>query len=312
MDNKIKVISVVGPTASGKTRLAVEIAKHFNGEVISADSMQIYKDMQIATAKPTNDEMQGIRHHLMDFLPPDKTYSVAMFVDDAKKCINDIYSRGKLPVIAGGTGLYVDSLLNNIKFNEEVRNQKICDELNIIYQNEGIDKLLEILSEFDKKSADRLRPERNPKRIIRAIEFYKTTGTAISEQIENSKLEESPFKAIKIGLNYKNRENLYNRINDRVDLMMQNGLLDEANSILSSELSQTSVKAIGYKELLPYINGQASLAECVEGLKRETRRYAKRQITWFKRDKDIDWLYVDEFSSFDELFNTAAEIINKG
>lgn len=131
MDNKIKVISVVGPTASGKTRLAVEIAKCFNGEVISADSMQIYKDMQIATAKPTNDEMQGIRHHLMDFLPPDKTYSVAMFVDDAKKCINDIYSRGKLPVIAGGTGLYVDSLLNNIKFNEEVRNQKICDELNL-------------------------------------------------------------------------------------------------------------------------------------------------------------------------------------
>ncbi len=312
MKSKIKLISVVGPTASGKTRLAVEIAKKYNGEVISADSMQIYKGMKIATAKPTTQEMQGIKHHLIDFLPPDQTYSVAMFVGDAKRCIEDIHSRNKLPIIAGGTGLYVDSLLNNVKFNEEVRNQNICDELNEIYQSEGVDKLLEMLYEIDEKSASRLERERNPKRIIRAIEFYKSTGTTISQQIENSRLEQSPYQPIKIGLNFIERENLYSRINKRVDVMLENGLLDEAKTVLSSNLSQTSVKAIGYKELLPYIKGELSLEECVENLKRETRRYAKRQLTWFRRDKDIKWLYVDKASSFDELFNSAINLISKG
>lgn len=312
MKSKIKLISVVGPTASGKTRLAVEIAKKYNGEVISADSMQIYKGMKIATAKPTTQEMQGIKHHLIDFLPPDQTYSVAMFVGDAKRCIEDIHLRNKLPIIAGGTGLYVDSLLNNVKFNEEVRNQKICDELYEIYQSEGVGKLLEMLYEIDEKSASRLESERNPKRIIRAIEFYKSTGTTISQQIENSRLEQSPYQPIKIGLNFIERENLYSRINKRVDVMLENGLLDEAKTVLSSNLSQTSVKAIGYKELLPYIKGKLSLEECVENLKRETRRYAKRQLTWFRRDKDIKWLYVDKASSFDELFNSAINLISKG
>lgn len=312
MKSKIKLISVVGPTASGKTRLAVEIAKKYNGEVISADSMQIYKGMKIATAKPTTQEMQGIKHHLIDFLPPDQTYSVAMFVSDAQRCIEDIHSRNKLPIVAGGTGLYVDSLLNNVKFNEEVRNQKICDELNEIYQSEGVDKLLEMLYEIDEKSASRLERERNPKRIIRAIEFYKSTGVTISQQIENSRLEQSPYQPIKIGLNFIERENLYSRINKRVDIMLENGLLDEAKTVLSSNLSQTSIKAIGYKELLPYIKGELSLEECVENLKRETRRYAKRQLTWFRRDKDIKWLYVDKASSFDELFNSAINLISKG
>lgn len=312
MKSKIKLISVVGPTASGKTRLAVEIAKKYNGEVISADSMQIYKGMKIATAKPTTQEMQGIKHHLIDFLPPDQTYSVAMFVSDAQRCIEDIHSRNKLPIVAGGTGLYVDSLLNNVKFNEEVRNQKICDELNEIYQSEGVDKLLEMLYEIDEKSASRLERERNPKRIIRAIEFYKSTGVTISQQIENSRLEQSPYQPIKIGLNFIERENLYSRINKRVDVMLENGLLDEAKTVLSSNLSQTSIKAIGYKELLPYIKGELSLEECVENLKCETRRYAKRQLTWFRRDKDIKWLYVDKASSFDELFNSAINLISKG
>lgn len=312
MKGKIRLISVVGPTASGKTRLAVEIAKKYNGEVVSADSMQIYKGMQIATAKPTQDEMQGIKHHLIDFLPADQTYSVAMFVEDAKRCIEDIHSRSKLPIIAGGTGLYVDSLLNNVKFNDEVRNQQICDELNEIYQTQGLEKLIKMLYEVDEKSASRLENERNPKRIIRAIEFYKSTGTTISEQIENSRLEQSPYEPVKIGLNFEKRENLYNRINKRVDIMLENGLLDEAKTVLSSKLSQTSVKAIGYKELLPYINGELSLDECIENLKRETRRYAKRQLTWFRRDKDINWLYVDKASSFDELFNSAINLISKG
>ncbi|HCB96223.1 MAG TPA: tRNA (adenosine(37)-N6)-dimethylallyltransferase MiaA [Ruminococcus sp.] len=311
MDNSINLISVIGPTASGKTGLAVELAKHFNGEVVSADSMQIYKGMQIATAKPTIQEMQGIKHHLIDFLQPDQTYSVAMYVNDAKKCINDIHSRGKLPFVVGGTGLYVDSLLNNVKFSEEERDRKICDELNEIYKTQGVDALLDILSEFDDKSAHRLKAEKNPKRIIRAIEFYKTTGKTITEQIEKSKLEPSPYNTIKLGLNFKDRQVLYDRINKRVDLMLDNGLLDEAKKVLSNNLSQTSVKAIGYKELIPYFNCEKTLEDCVENLKRETRRYAKRQITWFKRDKEINWLYVDELSP-DDLLSNAIEIISKG
>ncbi|MCI6616186.1 tRNA (adenosine(37)-N6)-dimethylallyltransferase MiaA [Ruminococcus sp.] len=312
LENSIKVVSIVGPTASGKTKLAVKLAKKFNGEIVSADSMQIYKGMQIATAKPTFDETEGIKHHLIDFVSPDETYSVAMFVKDASKCIADINSRGKLPFIVGGTGLYVDSLLNNITFNEEQRDEKLSLELRKIYEVQGIDTLLEMLSEFDIDSANRLKAERNPKRIIRAIEFYKTTGITITEQNEKSKLEKSPYRPIKIGLNFKDRAKLYERINKRVDLMLENGLVNEAKDVLSNKLSFTSVKAIGYKELLPYFNGEKTLDECVEKLKMETRRYAKRQITWFKRDLDINWLYADDYNSFEELLADAVEIIKKG
>ena len=312
MKNLIKVISVVGPTASGKTKLSVELAKRLNGEIVSADSMQIYKGMQIATAKPDEEEKSGVIHHLMDFLPPSETYSVAMYVKDASRCIEDINSREKLPIIVGGTGLYVDSLLNNIKFSEENRDEKLCDELRTIYNNEGIDKLLDILKSFDKKSYERLSKEKNVKRIIRAIEFYKTTGKTISEQIENSRLTESPYNAIKIGLNFKDREKLYDRINRRVDLMLEQGLLEEAFQVINSDLSYTSVKAIGYKELMPYFNKEKTLEECIDKLKQETRRYAKRQITWFKRDTDINWIYIDEINSFDELLSKAIQIINKG
>lgn len=312
LENSIKVVSIVGPTASGKTKLAVKLAKKFDGEIVSADSMQIYKGMQIATAKPTFDETEGIKHHLIDFVSPDETYSVAMFVKDASNCIADINSRGKLPFIVGGTGLYVDSLLNNISFCEEQRDEKLSLELRKIYEEQGIDALLEMLSEFDIDSANRLKTERNIKRIIRAIEFYKTTGITITEQNEKSKLEKSPYSPIKIGLNYKDRAKLYERINKRVDLMLENGLVNEAKDVLSNKLSYTSIKAIGYKELLPYFNGEKTLDECVEKLKMETRRYAKRQITWFKRDLDINWLYADEYNSIEELLADAVEIIKKG
>lgn len=312
MSNLINVVSVVGPTASGKTRLSVELAKKFDGEIISADSMQIYKDMQIATAKPTDEEKCGIVHHLMGFLPVDKTYSVANFVSDAKKFIADIHSRKKLPIIVGGTGLYVDSLLNNINFSEEKRDEKLCEELMQIYQKEGIEKLLSILAEFDPESANRLSQQVNVKRIIRAIEFYRTTGITISEQNKKSKLVQSPYKAIKIGLNFRDRQKLYDRINKRVDIMMEQGLLEEAREVLSSSLSYTSVKAIGYKELMPYFNNEKTLEECIEKLKMETRRYAKRQITWFKRDTDINWLYADDYSCFEQLYDAAVLIVKRG
>ena len=312
MNNKIKLITVVGPTASGKTRLGVELAKRYGGEVISADSMQIYKGMQIATAKPTVKEMQGIPHHLMDFLEPNQTYSVAMFVDDAKKCIEDISSRGKIPVIVGGTGLYVDSLLNNISFHESQRDTELSEKLRELYYTEGVDYLLDMLRKFDGESAERLETEKNPKRIIRAIEFYKTTGITITEQNKNSKNEESPYSAIKLGLNFEDRQKLYDRINKRVDLMVEAGLLLEAKRVFNSELSFTSVKAIGYKELFPYLKGELPLEECIEKLKQETRRYAKRQITWFKRDKEINWLYPDKADSLEQLFEQAVQITDKG
>lgn len=312
LNNKIKLITVVGPTASGKTRLGVELAKRYGGEVISADSMQIYKGMQIATAKPTVEEMQGIPHHLMDFLEPNQTYSVAMFVDDAKKCIEDISSRGKIPVIVGGTGLYVDSLLNNISFHESQRDTELSEKLRELYYTEGVDYLLDMLRKFDGESAERLETEKNPKRIIRAIEFYKTTGITITKQNKKSKNEESPYSAIKLGLNFEDRQKLYDRINKRVDLMVEAGLVHEAKRVFNSELSFTSVKAIGYKELFPYLKGELPLEECIEKLKQETRRYAKRQITWFKRDKEINWLYPDKAESFEQLFEQAVQITDKG
>ena len=268
--------------------------------------------MQIATAKPTVEEMQGIPHHLMDFLEPNQTYSVAMFVDDAKKCIEDISSRGKIPVIVGGTGLYVDSLLNNISFHESQRDTELSEKLRELYYTEGVDYLLDMLRKFDGESAERLETEKNPKRIIRAIEFYKTTGITITEQNKNSKNEESPYSAIKLGLNFEDRQKLYDRINKRVDLMVEAGLVSEAKRVFNSELSFTSVKAIGYKELFPYLKGELPLEECIEKLKQETRRYAKRQITWFKRDKEINWLYPDKADSFEQLFEQAVQIIDKG
>ena len=312
MSDPIKVVSVVGPTASGKTKLSVELAKSFNGEIISADSMQIYKDMTIATAKPSVEEMQGIPHHLMDFLPPDSTYSVAMFTEDAKRCIEDISGRGRLPIIVGGTGLYVDSLLNNIRFYDGARDEELTNRLWDEYNENGVEPLLNQLESVDPVSAQKLSAERNPKRIIRAIEFYHTTGSTITEQNERSRLIPSPYKAIKIGLSFNDRQKLYDRIDLRVDLMLRQGLLEEAREVLSSPLSATSVKAIGYKELAPYINGEDTLDNCVEKLKRETRRSAKRQLTWFRRDKDINWLYADEYDSFEELFSAAVSIINKG
>lgn len=309
MTEKIKLVSVVGPTASGKTGLSVELAKRFDGEVVSADSMQIYKGMRIATAKPTMEERQGIPHHLMGFLPPDESYSVARFVEDAGNAVADIASRGKLPFLVGGTGLYVDSLLNNVVFSDEKRDEALSEALWEKYRAEGIGSLLDELRTTDPVTFEKLKTERNPKRIIRAVEYYRTSGHPISEQVAASRLTESPYQAVKLGLNFRDRAKLYERINRRVDLMLEEGLLEEAKEVLSSALSFTSVKAIGYKELIPYFENEATLEACIEKLKQETRRYAKRQITWFKRDKDIHWFYLDEEPDFDTLLEKTVQMI---
>lgn len=311
--DKIKVLVVIGPTASGKTSLSVELAKKLNGEIVSADSMQIYKNMRIATAKPTEEEMQGIPHHMMNFLEPDKQYSVGQYVIDADKAIQHISAKGKLPIICGGTGLYVDSLLKGIDFAENSSDISLREELqNLGYKN-GADYLLDILNEFDPDSAERLSVEKNIKRIARAIEFYKTTGITITEQNENNSNEEYKYDCLIIGLTAANRQIIYDRINRRVDVMMEEGLLDEAKEVISSDLSLTSSKAIGYKELLPYFEDKETLDFCIDRLKTETRHYAKRQLTWFRRNQRINWINIDNFKDSNEIVQYSLELIkNRG
>lgn len=306
----IPVIVVVGPTASGKTRLGVSAAKRFGGEVVSADSMQIYEKMDIATAKPSKKEMQGIEHHLIGFLPPDQTFSVAQFTKLAGEKIRDIDRRGKIPVIVGGTGLYVDSLINNISFSENDSDEALRAQLRRKAENFGVQSLMDELREFDPESAARIEPN-NIKRVIRAIEVYKTTGITMTEQNRLSKLAKSPYKAVKIGLKAKDRQFLYDRINKRVDIMVENGLLEEAEEFLKSSSGQTAKKAIGYKELVPYFNGEASLEDALEELKKQSRRYAKRQLTWFLRDKEIKWFDIDTFETADRLDRKAFEYIEE-
>lgn len=307
---KIPVAAVVGPTASGKSRLAVEIALCKNGEIISADSMQIYRGMNIGTAKPTAEEMCGVPHHLVDFAELSQPFSVADYVALASKCITEVHARGKLPVIVGGTGLYVRSLLHNIQFTENDRDESLRTQLSQKAVREGVQPLMEELGQFDPESAARIHPN-NVARVIRAIEIYCTTGITMTEQLERSKRIPSPYHSCVIGLDYRNRQTLYDRINHRVDLMMENGLLEEAKEVLSRPNSQTAIQAIGYKELLPYYHGECTLDEAVERIKQESRRYAKRQLTWFRRDEDIHWIFVDDYSASAEVTGAAVQILKE-
>ena len=304
--NKIPLIVVCGPTASGKTSLSISLAKKFNCEIVSADSMQIYKGMDIATAKPTLEEQDGIKHHLIDFLEPNESFSVAGYVKLASECISDIYSRGKIPLVCGGTGLYISSLVDNVAFGGSGASYELREELLSIANNKGAEELLKILSEFDPETAQKLHPN-NVTRIIRAIEVYKLSGITFTESLENSH-RESPYSACFIGINFQDRQKLYDRINLRVDEMMKQGLLEETEKVFLDKTLATSRQAIGYKELLPYFNGEASLSEAVERLKMSTRRYAKRQLTWFRRDERINWVYPDISKN---IFDDASEIIIK-
>ena len=306
---KKKAIVVVGATASGKTALGVHIAKRFNGEVISADSMQIYKGMNIATAKPTSEEMDGIKHHLIDFIDVRSQYSVSNYCEDAKKVFDNIIETDKLPIIVGGTGLYIDSFLSNTKFLEAASSDNIRQELLIEAEKNGVEYLYEQLKEIDPDAAKNIHPN-NIVRVVRALEIYKTTGKTLTEQNRLSHTVESDIEPLYIGINYADRENLYKRINLRVDLMLKAGLLEEAKDFFKMNPSKTAFNAIGYKELKPFIDGDLTFDVCVENLKRETRRYAKRQITWFKRNKNINWVYADNLSK-EELFETVDKLINE-
>lgn len=286
--SKTKIIVVAGPTASGKTGLAVEIAKAVSGEVISADSMQVYKGMSIASAAPAQKEMQGVAHHLVEFLDQSEGFSVSDFCRLAKEKISEISARGNVPVIAGGTGLFIDSLVDNINFTEAQTDFELRERL----MQKDCDELYSMLLEVDKEAAEKIH-KNNKKRVARALEIYYSSGATKTAQDINSKKEESPYEVLYFVIGFKSREVLYERINRRVDLMVEAGLVEEARENLSKEKA-TSAQAIGHKELAPYFRGEKSLGQALDDLKRETRRYAKRQITWFKRRENAVWLYADE------------------
>lgn len=290
---QIPVIAVVGPTASGKTRLAVELALHYGGEVVSADSMQLYKGMAIGTAQPTPEEMRGVPHHLIAVRGPAVPCSVAEYVALAGACIADIHARGRVPVVAGGTGLYADSLLLGRTFEETGRDDALRARLRQEADERGGETLLARLAAFDPETAERLHPH-NIGRIIRAIEVYETDGVTMSELQRRSRLAPSPYRTFRIGLYAADRAALYAKIDARVDAMMAAGLLDEAKALFAREDMRggTAMQAIGYKELAGYLRGECALADAVEEIKRATRRYAKRQMTWFRRAEGTLWIEI--------------------
>lgn len=300
MAEKIKVICVVGATAGGKTALGVEIAKAIDGEIISADSMQVYKNMPVATAVATADEQQGVPHHLIEFLDNDSHFSVADFVALAKKKIFDINARSKTAVIVGGTGLFIDSLIKNITFADVRADSALRAKL----EQKTNDELYNELLAVDKTAAEDIH-KNNRKRVIRALELY-YAGTTKTQQNEDSTKQESPFDALYIGVGYADRNNLYQRINKRVDSMLENGLLDEAKNIIQKSTG-TSNQAIGHKELKPYLDGEIELSDAVDNLKKATRHYAKRQLTWFRRNDKIQWLYADKMD-YNMLICTAVDL----
>lgn len=301
------VVVICGPTASGKTALSVELAKELDAEIISADSMQIYKGMDIATAKPSISERDGIPHHLMDFLDPCEAFSVADYVRLAREKISDIAVRGRLPMIVGGTGLYISSLINNIQFEESECDYAYREQLRQLAAEKGNGYLMDMLKEIDPETAASLH-ENNQSRVIRALEVYKITGKTMSQTQRESRAEPSPYEPCMIALDY-DRSQLYDRINKRVDIMLEEGLLEEARAFYSREDYPTAAQAIGYKELLPYLKGSEELDTCVERLKQETRKYAKRQLTWFRKDERIHWIKVTDNTDSREILEIAKKYI---
>lgn len=307
-NNKPRVLAVAGPTASGKTWLGVELAKKYGGEVISADSMQIYKGMDIASAKPTEDEMQGIPHHLIDFLDRDIVFSAADYVRLAREKIDEVLSRGKLPIIVGGTGLYIDSLLENVKFSEGGSDEAYRETLYAFAAQEGNEALHRRLEEVDPEAAESIHPN-NTVRVVRALEVYHVTGRKFSELKKESRTEESPYDSLIIGLNYHDRQKLYDRINLRVDEMAERGLVEEARELYDHGGMKTAANAIGFKEFIPFFQGVETLEACIDKIKQETRRYAKRQLTWFRKNPSIQWIFLDEFNKKNEILEKSEKCI---
>ncbi len=304
-ENKNKVCVILGPTATKKSKLAVWLAEKIDGEIVSADSMQIYKEMDIATAKIKEKEKNNIKHYMLDFLEIEKEFSVAQYVKMAKEKIEEILKKNKKPIIVGGTGLYIDCLLFGTNFKDNVKSLKLREELEEELNNNGIDFMFEKLKKKDPEYAKKIH-KNNTKRILRAIEILILTNKTIEEYIKENNEKEESFNSLKIGLSYKDRDILYENINNRVDLMVKKGLLEEAKKIILKKPSKTAMQAIGYKELEKYFKDEITLKEAIFKIKQNSTRYAKRQLTWFRKDKKVHWFFWDEKEDFfikDEILN---------
>ncbi len=309
-----KIVVITGPTASGKTALGVALCQKLGGEVVSADSMQIYRRMTIGTAKPTPEEMQDIPHHMIDVAEPEENWSVARYVEAAAACVEDILARGKLPVIVGGTGLYIDSLLSGRTFAGGEVNDALRQELSERYDEIGAKGLLGELRKVDPERAEKLHPG-DKKRIVRALEVFILTGKTITEHDRETKAIPPRWEAAKLALDFENRQDLYDRIDRRVDDMFARGLMDEVRALLESGVPDdcTAMQAIGYKEAVAALRGACSEEEARARIQQESRRYAKRQLTWFRRDREIEWHRFGSAPDLDEaLRHSTAFLRSRG
>ena len=304
-----KIICIVGPTAAGKTKLSVALAKALGGEIVGCDSMQIYRGMDIGTAKVTPQELEGVPHYMSDVAQPGEDFSVSRYVQMADACVQDILSRGKTVIIEGGTGLYVDSLIAGRSFAPYPRTGH-REALEKLAEEYGIEAVLELLQNYDAESAARLHPS-DRKRIIRAAEVYLETGKSITQHNLESKRQPPKYDPVWIGLDYESRQDLYDRINRRVERMLQDGLMDEVNTLLSGGLddSCTAMQALGYKELAQVQRGELSVSEAVALIQRRTRNFAKRQLTWFRKNPQIFWILQTPNQDFSEIFLQARQHI---
>lgn len=306
------LIILTGPTAVGKTALSIRLAKAIGGEIISADSMQVYRGMDIGSAKITKEEMMGVPHHLIDVLEPSEEFNVTVFQTMAKAAVEEIYSRGHIPIVAGGTGFYIQALLNDIDFTETGEDPSIRRELERIAKEKGAEYLHGLLLTVDPESAKQIHAN-NVKRVIRAIEFYRQTGERISEHNKREREKKSPYDFLYFVVN-TDRDLLYRRIDKRVDDMVEQGLVDEVKKLKDSGCTKdmVSMQGLGYKEILDYLQGEYSLEEALYLLKRDTRHFAKRQITWFKREKDVRWLNLPDYGyDLDKVLEKMIEDINE-
>ena len=293
---KKPLIILTGPTAVGKTELSIKLAKAIDGEIISADSMQVYKYMDIGSAKIKPEEMQGVMHHMIDILEPTQDYNVVSFQTKVKECLEEIYQRNHIPILVGGTGFYIQAIVKDIDFTDNQENSEVRGELEAVLMEKGPEYVHAMLRAIDPASADAIHYN-NAKRVIRAIEFYRLTGERISEHNEKERAKESAYRSCYFVLN-DDREKLYQRIDKRVDLMIQEGLVKEVQKLMDMgcQRESTAMQGLGYKEIIAYLEGEISLDEAIYMIKRDTRHFAKRQLTWFRREKDVIWIDKDKFA----------------
>lgn len=308
MEEKKPLIILTGPTAAGKTETSIGLAKAIHGEIISADSIQVYRYMDIGSAKITKEEMQGIPHYLVDKLYPDEEFNVVIFQKMAREAINQIYQNGHIPIIVGGTGFYIQSILYGIDFDETEADPEFRSKMEHFAKQHGVQTLHDSLALVDKKAADAIHPN-NIRRVIRALEYYNQTGQKISDHNETQRKKESMYQSVYFVLN-REREILYQRINKRVDHMLELGLVEEVKHLLDMgyQRNLTSMQGLGYKEIAAYLEGEISFQEAVTTIKQESRHFAKRQITWFKREKDVEWISMGQYSNTQEI---VAQLMDK-